>query len=277
MKKLILLSSLIFVSSFSFAQSFPNHGNIFNGQFFEWASLIKKDQRIFSELKKYQSENKTLPDQYMQDFVSKIKARMFLHGNLFLQQSDCKSSATGLFVGSRHLIERPMYPRIEEDTIADFEDGMIKIEAQGCLDTHSEKLALSEYLKADFQLKAIAELKNVEVKNQLTCEITEVFGLGKSSYCYNVDINFDEKTQSASVHTYNLFNAPVNVADAPVYFREILFTFKKIAPNKVSAKVIVYVRGPDIPGFIKGMATSKISSSQTKLFEMLNSRLKNMR
>ncbi len=275
MKKLI---GLIFLISFnSFAQSVPSHANVFKGQFFEWATLIKKDPRIFVELKKYQSEGKSLTDNYMQEMVSKIKAKMFLHGNLALQNSNCESKASGSFVGARKFIDRPMYPRVEEDTIVDFENGVIKIEAEGCLETNSEKLALAEYLKADFQLKAIAELKNVEVKNQLTCEITEVFGLGKSSYCYNLDINFDEQTQSASVHTYNLFNAPTSLADAPVYFREILFTFKKVKANKVSAKVIVYVRGPDIPGFVKGMATSKISSSQTKLFELLNQRLKNMR
>lgn len=239
----------------------------------EWKQSIKSDSRMLNELKKYTDDNKRLPDSYILELTSKLKSKLFLEQARWIKDAKCTSSAKGEFLSEGKIVKRNTYPNIEEDTINSFEDGFIRIEASGCLNSNSPMKVLSEYMKAEFQLMAIAELKSSEIKNNLICEKTEVFGIGPSQYCYNALINNESDGEMVSLHTYNLTNAPISEASASVYFRELIFTFKQVAPNKIAANVIVYVRGPNVPGLVRGFARSKIESAQIKLFKLLNQKI----
>lgn len=241
--------------------------------FWDWKNEVLADSRIETELRKYKVKKDILPSAYMDEITRELKAKIFSEQFDWIQRARCESFAKGKFLTKKKVIKREAYSNVEEDVIGNFENGFIKIEASGCLSSNSVMKVMGEYLKKEFQLAAISELKSSEVKDNLICEETEVFGLGTSKYCYNLQVNYDAKNKTASLHTYNLSNGASDIVEAPVYFRELVFSFKQISPDQVAAYVTVYVRGPDVSKLVRSYAQSKIESNQNKLFELLNKRI----
>jgi hypothetical protein len=242
--------------------------------FQEWKSSFEDDRRIETELLKYNYKGLKLPNPYIDELTTELREKIFTEQLEWSKRAGCLSEAKGKFLTHGQVFNRGVYPVVEESAIRNFENGFIRIEASGCINSNSVIKVLNEYLKSDFQIQAISELKSTVIQNDLVCETTKVFSVGTSKYCYDVKINNQKDKGIISLHTYNLFNAPVKEADAPVYFRELLLSFKQVSPGKIAAHVIVYVRGPEISGMVKGIAQSRIESTQNKLFELLNNSVK---
>jgi hypothetical protein len=214
----------------------PENSSVYSElPFASWIDLIDNDPRIGIELKEYISNNETLPDAYVESFTASVKNKLFSAQQDWIKNANCTSYVKGEFINKGKSAKNNNYSSRESETIQSFESSLIRIESTGCLTSNSSLEVFNEYIKPSFQLAAISTLKSSNIVNNMICEKTEVFALGSSQYCYNVQINYEASTDTLSLHTYNLTNAPISEASAPVYFREIVFTFKKVAPNKIAA------------------------------------------
>ena len=230
--------------------------------------------RIVNEFRMFKYDKQELPLHYINAFIQKSKRELFNKQSMWLKQGRCELEASGEVLNGRKFIKPESFSAHEVEIIEAFESSLIKIEAVGCVNSNSPLKVFNEYIKGDFQKLAITELKSSELVNDTICEKTEVFGIGKSYYCYDVAVNYDDESDTVTLHTYNVGNAPRHVADAPVYFREILATFKKLNNGQVGVSFFVLVRGADVPSLARGVARSKIKETQLRLFKLLNERVR---
>jgi hypothetical protein len=239
-----------------------------------FANKTFKMSKVVQEFRMYKYNNQELPLNYMSSFIQHSRRDLFQKQAQWIKQGRCDLSASGEVLNGKKFIKQESFSAHEVDIIDSFESSLIKIEATGCVKADSPLKVFNEYIKADFQKQAIAELKSSEIVADTICEKTEVFGIGKSHYCYDVSVNYDEEAEVLTLHTYNVGNAPRTVADAPVYFREIVATFKKLSNGQVGVSFFVYVRGADVPALARSIARSKIKETQLRLFKLLNERVR---
>ena len=239
-----------------------------------YAGKIFKTSKVVQEIRMYKYNNQELPTSYLNGFIQKSRKDLFQKQADWIKQGRCDLSASGEILNGKKFIKQESFSAHEVEMIDSFESSLIKIEATGCVKSDSPLKVFNEYIKADFQKQAILELKSSEIVADTICEKTEVFGIGKSHYCYDVSVNYDEEADVLTLHTYNVGNAPRTVADAPVYFREIVATFKKLSNGQVGVSFFVYVRGADVPTLARSIARSKIKETQLRLFKLLNERVR---
>lgn len=240
--------------------------------FNSWINSLTIHPNVYSEFKKFPA-NQELPQTYIGEVVKKSRLETSKRQNLWLQRPDCELKAKSEILDSTPFVARSNYSSSETTSISNFESSLIRIEASGCVSSDSPFKVFNVFITGEFQKAAISELKFSETKKEVICETTEVFGIGKSQYCYDVFVNYDEKSKLVTLHTYNVTNAPLKEANAPVYFREILASFKKIGPNQIAVNFIAHVRGGNVPTLVRSIARSKIESTQTRLFTLLNQRV----
>jgi len=238
-----------------------------------WLNDLSIHPNVYSEFKKYKSNGQELPQNYINEVIGKSRKETLNRQKLWLQNPGCELKAKSEILDASPFIARPAYSSNEIDLISDFESSFIRIEATGCVSTDSALKVFNEYISIDFQKAAISEIKHSEIKKDGICDTTEVFGIGKSKYCSDMFVNYDEASNLVTLHTYNVSNAPLKEANAPVYFREILASFKKVGPKLVAVNFIAHVRGGNVPTLVRSVARSKIESTQTKLFNLLNQRV----
>ncbi len=243
---------------FSYAQSFS----------------VPHDNRVGVELRKFSLNGSMLPDSYIQSFPAQMKRKILAEKQAHLRSvsngSGCTPSTKVTFLKAGEAVGSAGHTAADADTIDDFETGMIRIEALGCLNGNVAARALELVKEPAFQLSVVSELKSSRTQGNLTCDHTSVTALGDSQYCFITAS--DKSGDLAWMFTQNVTNAPVSVASAPVYFRSIFMTF--VQKNNVTySQTIAYIRGAKVPGLVKGIARSRISSTQTKSFVELQRRL----
>lgn len=238
-----------------------------------WLNDLAIHPNVYFEFKKYKGNGQELPQTYINEVIGKSRKETSNRQKLWLQKPGCELKAKSEILDSSPFIARPNYSLNEIDLISDFESSLIRIEASGCVSTDSPLKVFNEYISPAFQKAAISEIKHSEIRKDTICDTTEVFGIGKSKYCSDVYVNYDEASNLITLHTYNVGNAPLKEANAPVYFREILASFKKVGPKVVAVNFIAHVRGGNVPTLVRSVARSRIESTQTRLFNLLNQRV----
>lgn len=233
------------------------------------------DPRVKAELRKFSDGGNALPDSYVEalprTILSKMTAEKRSHLSRVNSGAGCAPTTSVTFLKAGDLLGSRGQGAADADAIDEFESGMIRIEALGCMRGEHASEALDLVNQPAFQLSVVSELKSSQILGGLTCDRTSVTGLGSSEYCYT---SLSRKTPGlAWTFTQNVTNAPVSQASAPVYFRSIFMTFTE--KNGVTyGHTIAYVRGPKIPGILRGVGRSRISSTQARSFVELERRLK---
>jgi hypothetical protein len=236
---------------------------------------VKVDPRVVTELSKFFAHGNSLPESYTSAFPQVMLRRIMAEKSKFLAEvssgKSCNPNTIVTFMNGGELVGGREEGAADTDTINEFESGMIKIEAIGCLPGNVAAKAASKVAEPAFQKKVVGELKSSQINGNLTCDHTSVTGLGDSKYCFT---SVSQNAVSEShLFTQNVTNAPVKEASAPVFYRSIYMTFTEV--NGVThSHIIAYVRGPKIPGLLKSVARSRIVSTQTKSFVELERELK---
>jgi hypothetical protein len=259
MKNLSLI--LLLCPAISFAQSFSRQ--------------VQVDSRVVTELRKFSAGGTSLPESYASSFPQVMLRRILSEKQRFLtgvsSGKACVPSTTVTYMNAGELIGSRGQGAADADAIDEFESGMIKIESVGCLSGNVAARAAALVSQPAFQLKVVGELKSSRIQGNLTCDHTSVTGLGDSRYCFT---SISQNSASEShLFTQNVSNAPVAQASAPVFYRSIYMTFTEKA-NVTHSHTIAYVRGPKIPGLLKGIGRSRIISTQTKGFIELQRELR---
>lgn len=242
----------------------PLAASAFDNARFEGKIAI--DSRVISEMNKFSNDGQKLPSEYLSQFSRQMKSRIIQDKRNFLARIEgkpCQPSSVVTFIKSGGAIGKTSFGAAEQDAVDAFENGIIKIEAVGCLNGLVAAEAMTEARKPSFQLSVVSELKSSVIQGPLTCERTSVPMLGSSQYCYT---SIAGNTSNESyLFTQNVTNAPLAQADAPVFFRSIYMSFHEQG-NQTYSHSIAYVRGAAVPGLVRGMAKSKIQATQTRSF-----------
>jgi hypothetical protein len=226
---------------------------------------VKIDPRVNIEIKKFEINGQKLPDSYVSSFSQQMLRKVFQDKRNFISSIQegkaCSPNAQVNFLRSGELLGPANLPRVEQDVVNDFENGIIRIESVGCLGPNKGLAGMNKFNNTAFKLSTISELKSSKSVHGLICEQTSVTGLGNSDYCYtSANINTDAEN---FLFTQNVTNAPIALASAPVYYRSTYTSFHELG-NDTFTHTIAYVRGPKIPGILRGIARSKILAAQKK-------------
>ncbi len=228
-------------------------------------SRIGIDHRVPTEMKKFENKGEKLPDNYITSFPQQMLKKMFQDKRAFISglkpDKACELRAEVTFLKSGDLFGKSSFPRVEQDAVDEFENGIIKIESVGCLSAHQGLPGMKKFNNTSFKLSTIAELKSSKLINGLTCEQTSVIGLGNSDYCY-VSTTLDTEDENF-LFTQNVTNAPTEIASATVFYRSTYTSFHEVG-NETMTHTLAYVRGPKVPGLLRGIARSKILAAQKK-------------
>ena len=255
------------VGLFLFSQS-AMAWNIEQGELANWLNRLSPAPSVYQEMQKYfgkQGVNSAGSSNYItgfvghvhQNFISKVAQNYQNSSNVNLK---CKNSSvvdfpeviTSMKIGSK------------------FESEALSVETMDCLGKLDHHKVFQTFLSDAFQINSVTGLVNIK-SNQATnlvCQATDVFPVGKSSYCFTQNIWADATTYI--IQSFNETNNPE--AEAPVYFREVFTVIKKMPNGEVFIYNLALGRGPDLP--LHFVVKSKVKSEQTKAINALKAAAK---
>ena len=241
--------------------------NIQQGELANWLNQLAPKPSVYQEMQKYfgQGASSAAVSNYItgfvghvhQSFIEKVTQNYQNSSNVNLK---CKNSSavdfpeviTSMKFGSK------------------FESEALSVETMDCLGKLDHHKVFQTFLSDAFQVNSVTGLVNVK-SNQATnqvCQATDVFPVGKSSYCFTQNIWADASTYI--IQSFNETNNPG--AEAPVYFREVFTVIKKMPNGEVFIYNLALGRGPDLP--LHFVVKSKVKSEQAKAINALKATAK---
>lgn len=237
--------------------------NIQQGELANWLNQLSPQPSVYQEMQKFfgqQGSSSAGVQNYITGFVGQIHQSFITKVAQNYQKSsninlNCKNSSrvefpgviTSMKIGSK------------------FESEALSVETMDCLGKLDHHKVFQTFLSDAFQMDSVTGLikvKSNQVTNQV-CHGTDVFPVGKSSYCFTQNIWAD-----ASTYIIQSFNETNNAgAEAPVYFREVFTVIKKMPNGEVFIYNLALGRGPDLPLHL--VVKSKVKSEQSKAIKAL--------
>ena len=237
--------------------------NIQQGELATWLNQLTPKPSVYQEIQRYfgkQAVNSEAVKNYATAFVGQINEAFIAK----VAQNYQNSSNTNLKCKQSSKVEFPGV--ITQFNIgAEFESEALSIETMDCLGKLDHHKVFQTFLSDTFQMNSVTGLKSVQ-SNQTTnqlCQVTDVFPIGKSSYCFTQNIWSDDSTYI--IQSFNEMNGVG--AEAPVYFREVFTIIKKMPNSEVYIYNLALGRGPDLPFHF--LVKSTVKSEQSKAIDAL--------
>jgi len=235
------------------------------GDFNTWFNNLSPKNSVYTELEKYfvdQDMNSKAADvqSYIQNFVL-TNHQSFKNSVLQLLQN---SSSSNLKCHSDSEIDFP--ENITNIKIGeDFESQALRIETMDCLGKIDHNKVFSTLMSDAFQKKSVSGLQDMQSdqSNNLVCQKTSIFPIGKSSYCFTQNIWQNENTYV--IQSFNETNN--NGASSPVYFREVFTVIKKTSSGEVFIYNLAIGRGPDLP--FHSIVKATVRNQQQSMIQQL--------
>lgn len=235
---------------------------VVGGDFNVWLNQIKPKESVYIELEKYFVDD-NISSQQVRDYTTAFmtKSHSLVYKNMLTamkksqSQQGCKPESNTTFLENFTGIK----------TGKKFEEHLLQIDTLECFSNVDVHKAFNTIMSKNFQLEYISELKNMQVDETTNriCQDTYVFPVGKSSYCFTLNIWSDGK--SYVVHSYNELNR--GNPSAPVYFREAVTVLMQLDNGKLAAYVGALGRGPKLP--FHSIVVNTVESNQKKLLNAL--------
>lgn len=228
-----------------------------------WLNHLTPKPSVYQEMQNFfinQGAPAAESQQYTVGFIQQIHKDLTTRAAQTYQNSlkpnlKCKSSSQVEFPGKM----------TANKLGAEFESEALRIETMDCLGKLDHHKVFQTFLSDDFQLNSVTGLKKIksnQAVNQI-CQITDVFPVGKSSYCFTQNIWADESTYV--IQSFNENNQ--SGVEAPVYFREVFTIIKKMPNGEVFIYNLAVGRGPDLP--LHFVVKSTVKNEQAKAIEAL--------
>ena len=147
----------------------------------------------------------------------------------------------------------------------DFESEALRIETMDCLGKLDHNKVFATLMSDSFQKKSVSGLQDMQSDqtNNLVCQKTSIFPIGKSSYCFTQNIWQNENT-----YVIQSFNETNNAgASSPVYFREVFTVIKKMSSGDVLLYNLAIGRGPDLP--FHSIVKATVRNQQQSMIQQL--------
>lgn len=227
-------------------------------------TVEERKSAVYSELSKYQSNSKTLPEKYRQSFMNWIEQDLrSIASQLQYSPANCKEEIKVDFQTNKYA-ETPA-------VIRDFEKDLIKIDMELCFTNTTPEAVVNLSNSNQFMMKNISTMRAASIQGDMSCHKTQVTSVGQSNYCYVTDQQ--NGREFATAMTYNVWNSRDKKYDAPVYFRQILLAAKQMGQGKVTFRSVTYVRGPDLNGFQRMFSRGVILNEQKMIYEKMKEEL----
>lgn len=237
--------------------------NIQQGELATWLNQLSPQPSVYQEMQKFfgkQGGSSAGVQNYITAFVGQVHESFITKVTQNYQNSSntnlkCKNSSkvefpeviTGIKIGSN------------------FESEALSVETMDCLGKLDHHKVFQTFLSDAFQMNSVTgviKIKSNQMTNQI-CQATDVFPVGKSSYCFTQNIWADDST-----YIIQSFNETNDLgAEAPVYFREVFTVIKKMPNGEVFIYNLALGRGPDLP--LHFVVKSKVKSEQSKAIAAL--------
>lgn len=228
-----------------------------------WLNQLSPKPSVYQEMQKFfikQGSASTESQQYIVAFVQQIHNDLSARAAQTYQNSlnpnlKCKNSSDVEFPG-----------KVTANKLGSkFESEALRIETMDCLGKLDHHKVFQTFLSDQFQLNSVTGLKKIKSNQSVNqiCQATDVFLVGKSSYCFTQNIWADEST-----YVIQSFNETNDLGvEAPVYFREVFTIIKKMHNGEVFIYNVALGRGPDLP--LHFVVKSTVKSEQAKAIEAL--------
>lgn len=220
---------------------------------------------VFSELEKFSIGDQKLPADYVSSLPTMIHQKMMSRSTEVLSQlsQNCSNKVKVSFPGKMTAVDNAV--------IQSFESSLSIVEVQYCFNSIKPSKIVSHFADPAFQKRAISTIKSYEIKSEETCQKSSVLSVGTSDYCFKA--YSDLQDQSAAIVSFNTWNESTLKANAPIYFREVLVSSKKINDKMTAFHFIAYVRGPNLSGLQKTFGKGFVEQEQNNLIEKAKAEL----
>jgi hypothetical protein len=236
--------------------------NIQQADLASWLNQLSPKSSVYQEMQKFfiNQANAAESQQYILAFVRQVHKDLSARAAQTYQNSlnpnlKCKNSSKVDFPG-----------KITPHKLgSDFESEALRIETMDCLGKLDHHKVFKTFLSDEFQLSSVTGLKKIKSNQSVNqiCQATDLFPVGKSSYCFTQNIWADQSTYI--IQSFNESNELG--AEAPVYFREVFTIIKKMDNGEVFIYNIALGRGPDLPFHL--VVKSTVKNEQSKAIEAL--------
>lgn len=220
---------------------------------------------VYSELEKFSMADQKLPGDYVRSLPNLIHQKMMTTAEEALKQlsQNCTSTVKVSFPGK--------ITATENVVINNFESSLSIVEVRYCFNNIEATKLVSHFADPAFQTRAISTIKSFEIREDETCQKSSVFSVGNSDYCFKT--YSDLKPQTASIVSFNTWNESIAKANAPIYFREVLVSSKRINEKTTAFHFIAYVRGPSLSRLQKTFGKGFVEQEQNSLIEKAKAEL----
>jgi hypothetical protein len=162
--------------------------------------------------------------------------------------------------------------KLPNDAESDFESGLVKVDAQGCMAAITPNLVIEEFVKPAFRVEALGgQLKNSDIENNLLCDETKRIPalIAPTKSCYAIE------RQASSTTSYSALVSLSQNIDGydPFYYREGYVGANTI-DGETHVHMIIYLREQKMTGLMRMAAKSKLTSIELSVFQHLADALK---
>lgn len=239
--------------------------NIEQGDRNDWLADIVAQPSVYSEMSKYFTGKNASPQAsaYVQKFIPQMHGKMISETNNFVHHlndsSECEAFVDVSF-------PEQLTSAFNFKSKLSFEGNFLKVESNACLGKLNIDKVFATLMSAEFQKVAINGFERFHKLDKNTNEVcleTDIFGLGKSSYCV---VKRVLKTDNQYIiHSYNTYNAAD--VDTTVFFKETINVITEMENGEVSLYNLMYARGKNLA--FTGIVRSKTEEQQEKVSTML--------
>ncbi|WP_409478078.1 hypothetical protein [Pseudobdellovibrio sp. HCB154] len=228
-----------------------------------WLNQLSPKPSVYQEMQKFfikQGNSSAASQQYTTAFIQQIHKELSTSAFQVYQNS----LNPNLKCKNRSDVDFP--EKMTANKLgAEFESEALRIETMDCLGKLDHHKVFQTFLSDGFQLNSVTGLKKIKSNQSVNqiCQVTDVFPVGKSSYCFTQNIWADESTYV--IQSFNENNEAG--VEAPVYFREVFTIIKKMHNGEVFIYNLAVGRGPDLP--LHFVVKSTVKSEQAKAIEAL--------
>lgn len=239
--------------------------NIEDGNSHDWLHSLEAQHSVYTEMNKYFTGKNAsdLSSEYIQNFIPQMHSKISNEAGNFIHHlnnaSECEASINVSFpkqLTSGHIFNSKQ----------SFESNFLKVESNACLGKLNIDKVFATLMSADFQKVAINGFERLHKLDKNTNEVcleTDIFGLGKSSYCVIKKVLRTDNQYF--IHSYNTYNA--NDVDTTIYFKETINVITEMENGEISLYNLMYARGKNLS--FTGIVRSKTEEQQEKVSELL--------